>query len=71
MYKLKNKDNIHTKWAMINETVSLAEELALQRQTSEGNMRRRKISTFYRFLSITDEEEEKHFKIQKEVCIVD
>ena len=56
---------------MINETVSLAEELALQRQTSEGNMKRRKISTFYRFLSITDEEEEKHFKIQKEVCIVD
>ena len=53
---------------MINESLSLAEELALHRQTSEGNGRGSKVSAFSRFLSITDEEEEKHFTIQKEVC---
>ena len=55
---------------MVNESLSLAEELALHRQTSEGNARVRKSRAFSRFISITDEEEEKHFKIQKEVCIL-
>ena len=48
----------------------MAEELALQRQTSGGKAMGRKISAFARFLSITEEEEEKHFKIQKEVCML-
>ena len=54
---------------MINESLSLAEDLALHRQTSEGNARGSKASAFSRFLSITDDEEEKRFKIQKEVYI--
>ena len=48
---------------MINESMSMAEELAPHSQTSEGNAR-----AFSRFLSITDSKEEKYFKIQKEVC---
>ena len=52
---------------MINESLSLAEELALHRE--EGNARGRKVSAFSRFLSITEEEEEKHIRIQKEVRI--